>query len=226
MKNIVVYFCIFLMLNACIKYDLSKDEKYNFYLSSFGNELTAHFPREYESTTADYAYSMSGDAFNTQEMHLTLIEVDKQISEVLTKYKDKKIYSDTDSCIVVLNDFISENELKDVLRATDDNPKHFYPDPPKNYKSKIYKGCKNKYQVIPNFWDGYYSSKYKLANTRSKLNEDFKFIIIDSQFGEGVWSSKLNSQKTNMPEPVKHGYSRGIAFNEKEKIIIYWVILW
>ncbi len=198
---------IIMILHSCI--DLSKDRNYTNYLSYFGDSLTSHFPKKYTSMITDYSYSVDTVGhFNTEEFNLTLIKEKKDINEIKLMYNNNKVYDINDKCIIVVNDFLDNNNL--ILQQY------------KEYQSKFSKNCDDNYVVIPNFW----SNDYADNATKSKLDKNFKYIIIDSKVGENVYSSKINYYKSYMPSIVKHGYSKGIAFNEKEDIIIYWLVLW
>ena len=61
---------------------------------------------------------------------------------------------------------------------------------------------------------------------KNGLNQSFKYIILAQEEGEGVYSPKLNSKISFMPSFAKHGYSKGIAYSDKDKIVIYWLIFW
>ena len=198
---------IIMILHSCI--DLSKDRNYTNYLSYFGDSLSSHFPKKYTSMFSDYSYTVDTVGhFNTEEFNLGLFKADKRIAEIKQKYQNNKVYDINDKCIIVVNDFLDKNNL--ILQQY------------KEYQSKFSKDCDDKYVVIPNFWNSYYANN----TTKSKLDKNFKYIIIDSKVGENVYSSKINYYKSYMPSIVKHGYSKGIAFNEKEDIIIYWLVLW
>jgi hypothetical protein len=74
---------------------------------------------------------------------------------------------------------------------------------------------------IPNF-DSYerdfgINSKY--------LPEYHKIYVIESKSGEYLTDENLSSGK-NLPENWKNGFSRGIATNEKENELIYWLCVW
>ena len=60
----------------------------------------------------------------------------------------------------------------------------------------------------------------KILNVYPQLNE--KWLLT----GKGVYSPKLNSKISFMPSFAKHGYSKGIAYSDKDKIVIYWLIFW
>ncbi len=74
---------------------------------------------------------------------------------------------------------------------------------------------------IPNF-DAYerdfgLNSKY--------LPEFYKIYALESKTGKYLEAKNLSSGK-NLPEKWKNGYSRGIATNEKDNELIYWLCIW
>lgn len=195
----------FFILYSCSPADLSHDKKYNKYISYFDQSLTSHFPSKYKSMKNNYTYTVDTTAhFNTEEINLTLKNASEQINEAKSKYK-LETYSTEDGCLIVVNDFLNNKNL-----ILDDET---------TYQSKYSIGCK-KYGIIPNFWNNFYGT----SDTKSKLSNDFKYIIIDSK--TGVFSSKIREDVSYMPEQFRHGYSRGIAYNEREGLIVYWLILW
>ena len=74
---------------------------------------------------------------------------------------------------------------------------------------------------IPNFksYEGDFglNSKY--------LTEKHTMYVLESKSGEFMDLEYLTSQE-NLPENWKNGFSRGIATNEKQNELIYWVCIW
>ena len=62
-------------------------------------------------------------------------------------------------------------------------------------------------------------------STYSHLDRNFTFYVTDFQKGIFI-DDKYLSKKNLLPENWKHGYSNGCAIEEKEQIIIYWVVVW
>jgi hypothetical protein len=57
------------------------------------------------------------------------------------------------------------------------------------------------------------------------LTEFHKIYVLESKPGEFMNKEYLTSSK-NLPEKWKNGFSRGIATNEKENELIYWLCVW
>ncbi len=54
---------------------------------------------------------------------------------------------------------------------------------------------------------------------------DLTYYFLDSEPGIFI-DKKYLSQENNIPAFWKHGYSRGIAFDETENIIFFWLEIW
>jgi len=74
---------------------------------------------------------------------------------------------------------------------------------------------------IPSFES--YERDFGLNN--KYLTENHKIYVLESKSGEFMNKEYLTSNK-NLPEKWKNGFSRGIATNENENEIIYWLCVW
>ena len=85
----------------------------------------------------------------------------------------------------------------------------------KNYPETHFDQCLEIKFPIPTFK----RNKYRDLSTESKLPGDFRIFVIEA---------KSDTVPSN-PSLMNHwhrGFSRGIAFSNKEMVIIYWVIKW
>lgn len=217
--KILILALINILFISCV--DLSKDKKYKKTIQFFEqqrNESTSHFPLEYTSIANDYSYNVDTTAyFNTLSFNLTI--TDKlEIEKIKRIYSKEKQYSINNNCLIVLNDFIKSDDIPFI---PSEGSAILWEDQDKEYKTTYSTKCIDAYKVIPNFWS-YEEDKA----TKNGLNKDFKYIILDMDMGNSVYSRKLNPNISYMPNFAKHGYSKGVAFNEKENIIIYWLIFW
>lgn len=215
MKNFLGFISIILLFISCV--DLSKDKKYKKYKQYFENvkqDITSHFPLEYKNVLDDYRYSVDTAAhFNTQGFNIMITGAKKEIEEL----NRQKFHSIEDECIIAVNDFIKADDIPFIPSEGE----LLWEGHDKEYKTSYSTKCIDDYKIIPNFWS-YEEDK----TTKSGLNKDFKYIILDMDMGNGVYSRKLDPNISYMPDFAKHGYSKGIAFNEKENTIIYWLIFW
>jgi hypothetical protein len=60
------------------------------------------------------------------------------------------------------------------------------------------------------------------------LTDDYKIYFIDSKQGKFINENYYETDTliTIMPKRWEHGYSRGYALSDKQKQIIYWVVVW
>lgn len=205
----ILLFTVF--LTTCSKFHRNHKfiKDYEECIYYFGEGLTSHFPAK-DFLKDAYAFSIDTMGYyNAEHLYLLSTTSKKEMENLKNKYINKKICSIDDSCIIAVNDFITESNIP-------------FSDEIKDKKSKISLLCKSDYIIIPNFWS--YLSDYRDNTTSSKLNKNFKYIILDSKLG--LFSNKIDSTFSSMPNKIKHGYSKGIAFNEKEDVIIYWLVLW
>jgi len=104
----------------------------------------------------------------------------------------------------------------------------YWDDSKKIYYKKIFKNNIN-YYPMPFFEkDEFENIGINSENIYSHINStglsnDFVIYILDSK--PGLYWKGLKPNKY-MPIGWKNGYSKGICINERENIIIYWVIIW
>lgn len=65
-----------------------------------------------------------------------------------------------------------------------------------------------------------------IADTYCGLNSDFSILIFDAKKGAYIKDKYLSTECECVPLDWKHGYSKGIAINDKINTIIYWIIAW
>lgn len=212
-KNILLILSILCIFSCKKKLSGKNYNKYIDYFENVKEDITSHFPIEVNFTDK-YIYSVDTAAyFNTQDFNIMITGAKKEIEEL----NRQKFHSIDDECIIVVNDFIKEDDIPFIPSEG----ALLWEGQDKEYKTSYSTKCKDTYKIIPNFWS-YEEDK----TTKSGLNKDFKYIILDMDMGNGVYSRKLDPNISYMPDFAKHGYSKGIAFNEKENTIIYWLIFW
>jgi hypothetical protein len=62
--------------------------------------------------------------------------------------------------------------------------------------------------------------------SHSDFISKYNIFIIDSDTGVFSGANDLIQGITNLPSNFKHGYSRGYGINERDRNIIYWLIIW
>ena len=54
---------------------------------------------------------------------------------------------------------------------------------------------------------------------------DLKIFIIDAKPGS-IWKEQCNKPRSSSLSNWQNGYSRGYAISQKNKIIVYWIVVW
>lgn len=173
--------------------------------SKFLKELISHFPDtiyKNDSFINDFDYSINSIQFTVFSKNI------ENIDHLLENYKKqaKQIYKANDTCLLVLNGYINENNYynTDDIRDKD-----------------IASSCDDSYLPVPNFWN------LKLGEivNKTRLPKDFDIYVFDAEPGI-YWNQDLLKPSRSMPEKWKNGYSKGVAISKEKTEIIYWVIIW
>lgn len=69
--------------------------------------------------------------------------------------------------------------------------------------------------IIP-FWDIAYTG----------WDKDMKLYVLAAGAGKYAEDCYLYNKKGELPPEWEHGYSRGMAINEKKKEVYYWLVIW
>jgi hypothetical protein len=74
---------------------------------------------------------------------------------------------------------------------------------------------------IPSF----YKCEKDFGLNSVRLDNDFKIYVLESKSGEYMDKDDLTTHN-RFPSNWKNGFSRGLAINDQEKTIIYWLTIW
>lgn len=187
---------------------LEKDENFIRIKDSFQNYIS-FFPKEGEAKCTINTWSLNpGREFNIKSVFEYDVELFYQVQ---SRFKESSIaeYKSNQECLLVLNRFSTHKN-------------YGYPKESEINKNLIDLDCYNDLFPIPNFSN---FSAYQTEMTSSKLHEDFIIYVLEAQPGEFLEKNDLTNNKF-MPEKWNHGFSKGVALNEEEKLIIYWTIIW
>jgi hypothetical protein len=202
MKNLINLLLI-LLLTSC-QHEPTKS-RFSKQISNFDTIIINHFPSKLKGM---YRTAI----FNDTQNDITLIMLLNQYDESdYNKYKDsltriaKVKYNPKDSCLLVVNMFTNEKNYFNSFKT-------------KN-KKYLKKECLNNKMPIPNFW----AMNFNAQNV-TKLPEDFKIYVFGAS--HKILDKKYISKNVYMPKNWKHGYSKGVAMNDKTHEIIYWFVLW
>lgn len=197
-----------LFLHACT---LSSSEdliEYENMLDYFDKSYCKHFPTGKEDFLVESSLIVDTFAHHNTEsfiFQLNKKDSEKEIGRIEEKYKSIRKYNADDSIFITINDFLSIKNLGDELDVQ---------------KSKYSKTLEKDLIPLPNFW----SLEYENTDTFYKLPKDFEIVPLNTQ--TGMFSKKIDASKSSMPPSLLHGRSKGIAYNKKDKVVIYWVVVW
>ncbi len=166
---------------------------------------------EYEFFPNDAGYR-SADivSVDTFAFHNTVgLRLERAISseELATIEGGHYIYEGTpeEKCLIVINDFISMTKANERLTTQ---------------RSRVNKNCKSDYIPIPNFWN----IKFRDNGTKSHLSPKSKLFI--SVLKYGLFTKRIDPDKSSMPSKMRHGEVGGIIVNENNTRAIYFVQKW
>lgn len=197
------FFLLFLILNyftACVDGQSSRSLDYQEDLRSFPSALVDIFP----DTLGKFSLIVKGVDTTSQCIYFMSFDFDKKIN--LENYLMK--YNAEDSNLITIK--------RESILWWDRSKKVYY--------DSLF--IKNRlYYPIPFFeknndlpFDNIFSDA-----TISGLSKNFDIYVIDSKSGN-YW--KGLEPLDYMPKGWKNGYSKGICVNKKERVVIYWLIIW
>jgi hypothetical protein len=202
MKN-PIYLLLISLLVSCQNKPINN--RFLKQISKFDTIVINHFPTELKGM---YRTAIFNDTLNDVSFIMLLNQYDELVYK---KYKDsltrisKARYKPIDSCLLVVNMYTNERNFFNSFKT-------------KN-KSYLKKECLKNKMPIPNFW-----AMELNGQNITKLPDDFKIYVIDAS--HKIIDKKYISKNVYMPENWKHGYSKGVAMNDKTHEIIYWFVLW
>ncbi len=207
LKNILI-----LLLGIIFVYSCTPNRHSSYYrnlISKYPKRFIGHFPKYITNGIIDK--TDNGEYDVTRLFLLQKLEEDS-----INKLKDSiekislAIYDSNDTCLFIINKFTNEKNYTWPKKAPDNE---IY-----NY---LQKECLKNKIPIPNFW-GLYEEDFK---TPLHLPYEYKIYVLESRKGL-YWDKKHRSNGEYMPDDWKHGYSKGVAMNDKTHEIIYWFVLW
>ena len=72
----------------------------------------------------------------------------------------------------------------------------------------------------------FFTDEYKLDTNYKYISpKDLILYVIEAKDGD-YWKVKCPQKRLDFQNHWEHGFSRGYAISEKEKIIVYWLVVW
>tara|TARA_Y100001949_G_C15943886_1_gene311474 strand:- start:549 stop:1187 length:639 start_codon:yes stop_codon:yes gene_type:complete len=177
----------------------------------FKPELYSHFPKRIPTL---YSQLVVSQDLSGAHPHIWLLYYD--VSERLDSIQHNLLrntsrFHSNDSCLLVIDQHLNPtNKVKfDKMARV-----------PRKYKYRL-PNCNKLSPPIPKFY-----SENWYQNDNSKIGLDgWNLYVIESDSGIFMNEDKLPNGLYTPPN-WKHGYSKGIAVNEKDNAIIYWADIW
>lgn len=166
------------------------------------NDMSANFIMNRDTTSGCIYYMI----FEYKKNELTQSFLDTIINQSISKYQ-----ASDENIISVKRETVTywHPEKRIAYEEISFNDKLYFPIPYFEKRSSLeYRGDIN----------DIYSD-----TTTSGLSNDFMVYVFD--FKPGIFWKGL-SPSEYMPAQWKNGYSKGIAINEKNKVVVYWFIIW
>jgi hypothetical protein len=225
MKNIIILSIFVSLLTASCKNGVVKDEimeQANEFYQETLRQVQIDLPKEFidffpSQMEVSGKTGGSSNAEYNRCLSFFLFEYDRKnrIDSLEHVFSKKSIasYQSTDTNTIVVKRWEIRQEQKDEVL----------------YKDSVYGG--KIYYPIPYFEKeepvriGNASSPTNIYSdsTRCGLSGDYTIYVLDSNPGLYNWDLR---PLFYMPDGWKNGYSKGVCINNKDGIIVYWVLVW
>ncbi len=213
---------ISLLLVSCHGFWMEKyfQNNYTKTLSYLDSNLIDHFPKEisnHSTFITQLSYGQDPNkmiGFSCNEIELIINPPEEIYDSLKTYFKQRSIVklSPSDSTLLLVFSYCDTLEVDGYIFKNQESPEK-----QKHAKDNI---TIARSLPVPLFDIQEYS-----GNTKSGLNEDFIIFILGANSGEYLDKNHLEECDC-LPANWKHGYSKGVAMNDKRKVIIYWTIFW
>jgi hypothetical protein len=176
------------------------NEDYLEVLGRMDSQLTDHFPAKIFATNYSTYYAKKEKKNEVYLIHYAYNVSNNELKSVRRFAGSKSIahYNAYDSCLLIIN----RNETKWDSLTADSNC----------YIDKF---------PVPQFKDVIHPQNSNYV----KLNSNYVLYVIEANSKDYYKTYNLKPNE-RMPNDWRNGYSKGIAINEKEKAIIYWIAIW
>lgn len=210
---------VLVLATGCQDIDIKKQiqERYKQSVQFFDPELVSHFPKKLPDscwylTTVTEADTLEMAGFGVNKLFMAYSF--SQYKNIAAQFRNlpNTTYKATDSSLLLIFDYCDVIEIDgDIFRNQE---------PPERQALAKHNVATATSLPVPLFE----INKYQ-ANTISGLGEDFNLYILDAKPGKYL-DDKYLQECECLPEKWKHGYSKGVAMSDEQKVIIYWIVVW
>ena len=213
----IIILLITILASGCTDYRHTKvpshiKESYNEFMKTADTLFTSHFPSKLDyAKSVEFSQQLTGGYSSYPMIYLEMEPPIEDFREIYEKYNKSDIhrYWASDTSVLIINNWRSLKDSKFSVKRD------------KEFNKKMSRLNKSTH-AIPNF--------YKLGLDNSErnptmLSKDYEIFVVDSQQGI-YWDLNELADNAYIPKDWKHGFSKGIAFNEHQSKLIYWVVIW
>ncbi|MGJ3234669.1 hypothetical protein [Marivirga sp.] len=189
-----------------------KELVFNKEIEYFDRDFISHFPKK---VPIEYSQDVVSPNVRNSHPHVWLkFYIDEtrlnKLKDSLNEVAIAKYRTD-DSCLLVIDKHLTKTNWYKIVK-TKRMPKKI------NYN---YRPCHDNKYPVPNF----YLSDWSETTKNPTQLDGYKLFLLDAKSGIHMDSTKLpNGLYT--PKGWEHGYSKGIAINEKTNVVIFWADIW
>ena len=200
-----IYLLILFMFISCTGKQIIKERTYEKDLAQFPSFLTDFFPSD---ITKPYVISENIDTTSRciyYQLYLFNIDSIRLEDNYIGRYES----ADPQLVNIKRNTLFEWNYVKkDYYNSLNKNESIYYP--------LVY------FEKINNI-DAITQAQIFSSDSKSGLAQDFSIYVYESKSGQ-YW--KGLGPLDYMPNGWKNGYTKGVCFSEKSKILIYWFVIW
>ena len=189
------------------------NKEYKESVSKFKKDFVEHFPREVESFPFT-VLSSEDISYSHPRIWLKLSHSTEVLDTLINNLslQAKAIFFADDTCLVVIDKHLTEDNEWDFDKKLRMGPE----------VKNIDLDCHESKLPVPKFYEGNY---LETNTTSTGLTRDYKLYVLEAKSGVFMDEKKLPNGKYT-PKDWKHGFSRGIAINEKTGNVVYWFDIW
>lgn len=186
----------------------------------FPKEYTTHFPKSISDssgfeTNALTTVRLAKYCFGIKKLFYSRTYSKAEYNEVSKPFRlsHKARYSAKDTSFIILSSYrnsaLIEGELYDNLAS------------PKEKQLAKHNLMNAKGLPVPLF-----TEENHFGETLCRLSPNFELYVLDAEPGKYLEDKYLYDSSECLPEKWKHGISRGVACSDKDRTIIYWIVVW
>jgi len=211
-RGVILLLFLTCICNGCIQRNKSFLEQWLDIINADYNEvkkvlpqnILLGFPNKLDSTVFGY---MGG--IGPYECTNIGFQISKFFDGEIIDSVNNVVYQANDTCLFVINRFYNKESIDCQKELSEDE------------KKIVNQSCLIGKKPIPNFW----ANNFATDSTECRLPKDFMIFVFDAAAGKFLPDEYLTNRDF-MPDEWKHGYSRGMAFSNQKKVLIYWVEIW